>query len=210
MIHCINDYKQNPGMRYELHDLPYEMNALEPHISGKTIKYHHENLQKDYINNLNILLTDTKFTNIDLETIIRIADGPVFYYAAQVWNHTFYFEGLKPGNNSKIKGPFAEIIKNNFGSVSFFKNAFFKAAGSLFVSGWIWLVLNQKGTLGIIMEDHLGNPLRRGLFPLMNCDLWEHAYYLDYQNRRGDYLESFWKLINWELIEKRYYEAISI
>lgn len=195
-------------MKFELLDLPYEMNAFEPFISMKALEYHHGDLQKDYINNLNILIHKTKFENIDLETIIRIADGPVFNYAAQVWNHNFYFEGLKPGNNSKLKGRFAEVIKSNFGTVSFFKHAFFKTAGALFVSGWIWLVLNQNGTLEILRENYAGNPLRSGFIPLMNCDMWEHAYVLDFQNRRTDYLESFWKLINWEVIEQRYNSAI--
>ena len=204
----IRDHKQNRMMKFELPDLPYEINAFEPYISMKTIEYHHGELQKDYINILNNLIPETKFKDIDLETIIKIADGPLFNYAAQVWNHTFYFQGLKPGNNSILKGHFVEVIKNNFGSVSFFKKAFTNAANSSFVSGWIWLVLNPKGSIEILYENHAGNPLRKGFIPLLNCDLWEHAYYLDYQNRRADYLKAFWALINWEMVEKRYNNAI--
>jgi superoxide dismutase, Fe-Mn family len=118
------------------------------------------------------------------------------------------FEGLKPGNDNILKGPFADVIKSNFGSIFFFKSSFAKAALSLFGAGWVWLVLNQKGSLEIILKSNAGNPLRIGLIPLMTCDVWEHAYYLDFQNRRADYLEAFWKLINWEMIEKRYNESV--
>jgi superoxide dismutase, Fe-Mn family len=192
-------------MRFELPDLPYELNSLEPYISGMTLEIHHRKIHQDYVTNLNKLVPGTKFDNIDLETIIKVADGPVFYNAAQVWNHTFYFEGLKPGYNI-LKGPFAEIIKNNFGSIAFFKNTFTKTALSLTGVGWVWLVLNQYGLLELIQEKNAGNPLRNGIVPIMNCDLWEHAYYLDYHSNRQDYLEAFLKLINWEIIEKRYKE----
>jgi superoxide dismutase, Fe-Mn family len=192
-------------MKFELSELPYDLNALEPYISRMNLELHHEKHNQTYIKNLNSRIYGSRFKNLDLETIIKVADGPVFNDAAQVWNHRFYFEGLKPGNNT-LKGPFADVIKRNFGSVSFFKNSFIKAALSLFGAGWVWLVLNPKGLMEIIQKSNAGNPLRIGLVPLMNCDLWEHAYYLDYQNRKNDYLEAFWKLINWEMIEKRYNE----
>lgn len=128
-----------------------------------------------------------------------------FRVRVKIWNHTFYFACLKPEKNYTLKGPFADVIKGSFGSVSFFKDTFVKSAVSLFGSGWIWLVLNPKGSLEIIQESNAGNPLRRGLIPLLTCDVWEHAYYLDYHNRRTDYIEAFWKLINWELIEKKIY-----
>jgi Fe-Mn family superoxide dismutase len=190
-------------MKFELSELPYDLNALEPYISRMNLELHHEKHNQTYITNLNSRINGTKFKNLDLETIIKVADGPVFNDAAQVWNHIFYFEGLKPGNNT-LKGPFADVIKRNFGSVSFFKNSFIKAALSLFGAGWVWLVLNPKGLMEIIQKSNAGNPLRIGLIPLLTCDLWEHAYYLDYQDKRKDYLEAFWKLINWEMIEKRY------
>lgn len=191
-------------MKFELPQLPFEMNALEPYISKKTLEFHHGKHHQAYVTNLNSLIIGTKFENTDLETIIKVGEGPIFNNAAQAWNHTFYFEGLRPGNKYSLKGPFVDVINDNFGSVSFFKDTFIKAAASLFGSGWVWLFLNPKGSLEIIQERNAGNPLRRGLIPLLTCDVWEHAYYLDYQNRRSDYVESFWKLINWELIEKRY------
>jgi Fe-Mn family superoxide dismutase len=195
-------------MEFELSTLPFEMNALEPYISSKTLEFHHGKHHQAYTTNLNTLVQGTRYKNTDLETIIKIVDGPLFNYAAQVWNHNFYFDGLKPSNNHGLTGPFADIINDSFGSISFFKETFVKAAVSLFGSGWVWMVLNPKGTLEIIQMNNAGNPLRIGLIPLLACDVWEHAYYLDYQHRRSDYIESFWKLINWELIEKRYNDAI--
>jgi superoxide dismutase, Fe-Mn family len=194
-------------MKFELSKLPFEMNALEPYISKSTLEYHHGKHHKEDITNLNILISGTKYEIKDLETYIKVSEGPLFNNAAQAWNHSFYFESLKPGNNHLINGRFMEVINESFGSVKFFKDSFIKSAVSLFGSGWVWLVINPKGSLEIIQESNAGNPLRRGLVPLLTCDVWEHAYYLDYQNRRSDYAESFWKLINWELIEKRYYEA---
>jgi Fe-Mn family superoxide dismutase len=173
-------------MKFGIPKLPFEINSLEPFISGKTVMFHHEKYHQVYVVNLNKLITGTKFENKDFETIIKVAEGPIFNNAALAWNHTFYFTGLIPGNNHIIKDSFAGVIKKSFGSVRFFKDTFAR----------------------IIHESNAGNPLRRGLIPLLTCDMWEHAYYLDYQNRRFDYLEAFWKLINWELIEKRYNDAI--
>ena len=195
-------------MKFELPDLPFELAELEPHISKKTLELHYGKHLQAYVTNLNSLIPGTKFENMDLNTIIKIADGAVFYNASQTWNHAFYFEGLKPCPDNALKDQFANIINRSFGSVSFLKNTFSKAAGSLFGVGWIWLVMNPKGFLEIIQEKNAGNPLRTGLVPLMACDMWEHAYYLDYQNRRADYIEAFWKLINWEVIEKRYHDAV--
>ena len=158
----------------------------------------------DYVSNLNKLLNGTKYMNLDLETIIKVSDGSIFNNASQVWNHNFYFGGLKPGNNKALKGPFSDGLKASFGSFSFLKNSFTKAAGSLFGAGWIWLVLNQNGLLEIVPKSNAGNPMRIGVIPIMVCDMWEHAYYLDYQNNHAAYLEAFWKLINWDVIEERY------
>lgn len=194
-------------MKHKLPALPYEMDALESYISRKTLELHHGKHLQAYITNLNKLIPGTKFEDMDLDTIIKVADGPIFNNAAQIWNHTFYFEGLKPGKRI-MEDPFGVVIKSNFGSVSFFKNSFTKAAESLFGAGWVWLVLTQKGSIEILQKSNAGNPLRIGLIPLMNCDLWEHAYYLDYQNRCHEYVNAFWKLINWELIERRYNDAI--
>jgi Fe-Mn family superoxide dismutase len=195
-------------MKFELAELPYDMNAFEPYISRRTFEYHHGKLQKDYVTTLNKLVPDSEFKDSDLVKIIKIASGPVYTYASLVWNHSFYFEGLKPGFNSQPEGSFADIFKKDFGSIAFFKKAFINAANSLSVSGWIWLVVNQKGTMEIIRENQAGNPLRTGSVPLLNCDIWEHAYYLDYQNRRLDYVNSFLGLINWELVDERYRKAI--
>jgi Fe-Mn family superoxide dismutase len=196
-------------MRFELPFLPYELNALEPYISKETLEYHYGKHYNAYLENLNKMIQGTKFNNLDLENIIKVADGPIFNNAALVWNHTFYFECLIPENKNTLKGPFAEVIKRNFGSVEFLKSAFIKAVDSLFGVGWIWLVLNQNGSMEILPKSNAGNPLRIGLMPLMTCDVWEHAYYLDYQHRRCDYADAFWRLINWDIIEKRYKDAIS-
>ena len=195
-------------MRFEVADLPYKTDALEPYLSKKTLEYHYGKHLPAYTANLNRLIPGTTFKNLDLETIIKVADGPVFNYASQVWNHIFYFECLRPGSKNSIKGTLADLIKRDFGTISFFKNAFAKAAGSLFGAGWIWLVLTQDGSIQIMAKSNAGNPLRIGLIPLMTCDLWEHAYYLDYQNRCNDYLNAFWKLINWDVVESRYNHAI--
>jgi Fe-Mn family superoxide dismutase len=191
-------------MKYALPDLPYDMAELEPHISKKTLEFHHGKHLPVYIRNLNSLIPGTKFEDMDLSTIIKIADGPIFNNASQIWNHIFYFEGLRPGKGKNYKGSIADIINMSFGSFTYFKKNFSEIAGSLFGVGWIWLVLNSKGLLEIIEERNAGNPLRRGLVPIMNCDVWEHAYYLDYQNRWQDYIKAFWNLINWEIVEKRY------
>jgi superoxide dismutase, Fe-Mn family len=197
-------------MSFELADLPYNTNALEPYLSKKTIEYHYSKHLHGYVANLNKLIQGTNYKNLDLETIIKVADGPVFNNASQVWNHIFYFECLRPAGKNSIKGPFADVIKRNFGTIAFFKNAFAKAAGSIFGAGWIWMVLDQNGSIQILPRSNAGNPLRIGFIPLMTCDLWEHAYYLDYQHRYNDYIDAFWKLINWNIVETRYNLAIRL
>ena len=195
-------------MKFELVDLPYDLDALEPLISKKTVNFHYWKYHNAYLENLNRLVQGTKFKKLDLETIIKVADGPIFNYASQVWNHTFYFECLIPRSETSMTPSFAEVINNNFGSVAFFKSIFTGAVESFFGVGWVWLVLNQNGSLEIIQKFNAGNPLRIGLIPLLACDVWEHAYYLDYQHRSDQYAEAFWKLINWDLVEKRYNEAL--
>jgi Fe-Mn family superoxide dismutase len=195
-------------MRFEVADLPYKTDALEPYLSKKTLEYHYGKHLTAYTANLNRLIPGTTFKNLDLETIIKVADGPVFNFASQVWNHMFYFECLRPGSINSIKGPLEDLIKRDFGTISFFKNSFVKAAESLFGAGWIWLVLTQDGSLQILPKSNAGNPLRVGFIPIMTCDLWEHAYYLDYQNRYIDYINAFWKLIDWDVVETRYHKAI--
>lgn len=194
-------------MFFELPPLPYEPDALEPHFSKRSIELHYGKHHEAYVNNLNGLVAGTKFEDADLETIIRVAEGTIFNNASQVWNHTFFFESLTPGQGRTLKGPFTKVLAGNFGSVQYCRDTFMKTALSLFGSGWVWLLWNPRGALEIIPENNAGNPLRKGMIPIMNCDLWEHGYYLDYQNRRTDYLNAFWNLINWEIIERRYNEA---
>lgn len=197
-------------MSFLLNDLPYAPDALEPAISKFTIELHHGKYYNNYLTDLNKLVDGTPFAKLDLETIIKVADGPVLYNAAQVWNHSFYFEGLTPGRKISMSASFRRIINKSFGSVSFFKQSFVKEVNSFYGVGWIWLVLNEKGNLEIIPKSNAGNPMRLGNFPLLVCDLWEHSYFLDYQNRCGDYFEAFWRLINWEIVEKRFGEAVII
>lgn len=194
-------------MIFQLPQLNFEWNALEPLLSKNTISFHYGKHYQSYVTDLNKLVVDSRFENTDLETINKLADGPIYNNAAQVWNHNFYFEGLTPDIRNIRNGPFKDLIKESFGSVNHFKNAFILSGMSLFGSGWVWLVLNQKGHLEINQESNAGNPIRRGLVPLLACDLWEHAYYLDYKDQRLDYLISFWKLVDWERVEKRYNNA---
>jgi superoxide dismutase, Fe-Mn family len=197
-------------MKFNLPPLPFNLNGLEPYISRKTLELHYGEHNFGYVKDLNNLLAGTKFNDLDIETIIKIADGPLFNSAAQVWNHSFYFESLTPTATHQPEGLFADLIKSNFGTFSFFRSSFFKSAESLFGAGWVWLVMNPTESIEIIQKSNAGNPLRSGLIPLLNCDMWEHAYYLDYNNRRRDYLEAFWKLVNWEVIGNRYKDAIQL
>jgi superoxide dismutase, Fe-Mn family len=194
-------------MKFVLPPLPYKTDALAPNISEKTLEFHYSKHHQTYVSNLNNLIIGTKFENADLISIIKAEDGPLFNNASQVWNHTFYFESLIHAGKNKLQGPFANVINGSYGSVTLFKETFIKASLSLFGSGWVWLIWNPKGTVEIIQESNAGNPLSKGLIPLLTCDVWEHAYYLDYQNRRSDYLNAFWNLINWEMVEKRFFDA---
>ena len=190
-------------MTFELPKLPYDLDALEPVISKKTLEFHYGKHHQAYVNNLNNLIKGTKFENASLEQIIKEAEGGIFNNGAQVWNHTFYFTGLAPKGLREPAGNIADAINKQFGSFSAFKDEFSKAAATLFGSGWAWLVKNTDGTLEIIQTGNAGNPLRNGLTPLLTCDVWEHAYYLDYQNKRPDYIQAFWNLLDWEVIADR-------
>jgi Fe-Mn family superoxide dismutase len=191
-------------MAFELPRLSYRLNALIPHISEETLEYHYGKHHMAYVNNLNGLLPGTEFEKADLETIIKKAEGGIFNNAAQVWNHTFYFESFSKNGKRKPEGKLADAIIKTFGSFDSFKEQFTKAAVTLFGSGWAWLVKNEDGNLQIIQESNAGNPMRKGLKPLLTCDVWEHAYYIDYRNRRPDYLKSFWEIIDWDIISKRF------
>ena len=191
-------------MAFELPRLSYRLNALIPHIREATLEYHYGKHHMAYVNNLNGLLPGTEFEKADLETIIKKAEGGIFNNAAQVWNHTFYFESFSKNGKRKPEGKLADALIKTFGSFDSFKEQFTKAAVTLFGSGWAWLVKNEDGNLQIIQESNAGNPMRKGLKPLLTCDVWEHAYYIDYRNRRPDYLKSFWEIVDWDIISKRF------
>jgi len=191
-------------MKFELPKLPYELDALEPFVSKRTLEFHYGKHHQTYVTNLNNLVHETKFENADLEIIIKGAEGALFNNAAQVWNHTFFFMSLRKDEKCAPQGKLAESLQKSFGTFADFKDAFTKASLGLFGSGWVWLVKNQGGLLEIIQESNAGNPLRKGLMPILTCDVWEHSYYLDYQNKRADYINAFWSLINWKLIEERF------
>jgi Fe-Mn family superoxide dismutase len=191
-------------MPFQLPELRYKKEALAPVISAETIEFHYGKHHLAYVNNLNGLITGTEYENADLETIIMKAEGPVFNNAAQIWNHTFYFESFSPKGSRIPSGTLADAINGSFGSFTAFQEQFSKAAASLFGSGWAWLVKNKDGALQIIQEPNAGNPLKKGLTPVMTCDVWEHAYYIDYRNRRPDYIKAFWEILDWEIIQKRF------
>jgi len=190
-------------MKHELPKLPYGLDDLAPVISRQTLEFHYGKHHQAYVNNLNNLIVGTKFENSDLETIIHEADGGIFNNGAQIWNHTFYFNTFAPKPKLEPTGKLAEMIIKDFGSLAEFKEKFSKAAATLFGSGWAWLVVDQSGHLEIKQEGNAGNPLKINLTPLITCDVWEHAYYLDYQNRRPDYINSFWGVLDWNIVESR-------
>lgn len=181
-------------MTHTLPQLPYAEDALAPRMSKETIEYHHGKHQRTYVDNLNKLIAGTPYENMSLEEIIVRADGPIFNNAAQDWNHTFFFFTLSPTPKSMPSGPLAEAIDRDFGSFDAFKEQFTSAAAALFGSGWTWLVKDRDGKLSIRPMPNAGNPLRDGLTPLLTVDVWEHAYYIDYRNRRAEFLKNFWDL----------------
>ena len=191
-------------MKFELPPLPYALDALEPQISQKTLEFHYGKHHQAYVNNLNNLVPGSPFEDADLEKIVNEADGGIFNNGAQVWNHTFYFNSFSPNGGGEPKGELAEAINKTFGSFDAFKDEFSKAAATLFGAGWAWLVKKSDGSLEIVKESNAGNPLRTGVAPILTCDVWEHAYYLDKQNKRPDYIADFWKVIDWNIVSGRY------
>jgi Fe-Mn family superoxide dismutase len=192
-------------MKFELPKLSYAVEALAPAIGKETVEFHHGKHFQTYINNLNGLIQGTKFENADLETIVRESDGAIFNNAGQVWNHDIYFKTLSPFPKSEPSGKLLEAIKKSFGSFGEFKEEFGKAAVSLFGSGWAWLYKKDDGTLAISQEQNAGNPIHsRTGTPLIGCDVWEHSYYLDYQNRRVDYVKNYWNILDWKVIENAF------
>lgn len=196
-------------MSHKLPELPYGQEALQPHISKETLEYHYGKHHATYVTNLNNLLTGTGLENMPLEELIVSLDKlpadkrtPVFNNAAQVFNHTFYWNGFRPKAGGEPTGKIAQAITQNFGSFQTFKENFSKAAIGQFGSGWAWLVKNKEGKLEITATANAGCPLTEGKKPLLTCDVWEHAYYIDYRNLRAKYVESFWNLVNWDFVEK--------
>lgn len=191
-------------MKHVLPKLPYSPEALEPHISKKTIEYHYGKHHMTYVQKLNDLIQGTSFEDMHLEDIIMKADGGIFNNAAQVWNHTFYWEGFSANGKNAPESALLDAIEKEFGSFEKFKEAFAQKAATLFGSGWTWLVKKADGNLEIVQTSNAENPMRTGDTPLLTCDVWEHAYYLDYQNRRPEYIAAFWKLVDWDIVSKRF------
>ncbi len=191
-------------MEHKLPELPYAKDALAPHISAETLDYHYGKHHQTYVTNLNKLIVGTEFADATLEDIIKKASGGLFNNAAQVWNHSFYWNCLSPKGGGEPTGELAKAINKAFGSFADFKEKFSQTAITTFGSGWAWLVKNGGGELEIISTGNAGTPLTVGKAPLLACDVWEHAYYVDYRNARPKYVEAFWNLVNWEFAAKNF------
>ncbi len=191
-------------MEHTLPALPYAMDALQPHISKETLEFHYGKHHQTYVTNLNNLIKGTEFENASLEDIVKKSSGGVFNNAAQIWNHTVYWNSLSPKGGGKPAGALAAAIDAKWGSFDAFKEAFTKSAVGNFGSSWTWLVKKADGSLDIVNTSNAATPVTTADKPLMTCDLWEHAYYIDYRNRRPDYLGAFWSLVNWDFAAKNF------
>ncbi|MCS5708846.1 superoxide dismutase [Fe] [Candidatus Berkiella cookevillensis] len=192
-------------MAIELPALPYDLDALQPHISKETLEFHYGKHHRAYVDNLNKLIADnTEFADQTLETIILKSSGGIFNNAAQVWNHTFYWNCLKPNGGGLPTGKLAEAINQSFGSFEAFKEKFTQTAITTFGSGWAWLVKKQDGSIDLVSTSNAATPMTQNQKALLTCDVWEHAYYIDYRNARPKYLEHFWELINWDFVAENF------
>ena len=191
-------------MTFELPALPYAKDALAPHISAETIEFHYGKHHQTYVTNLNNLVPGTEFEGLSLEDIVKKSSGGIFNNAAQVWNHTFYWNCLSPNGGGAPTGGLANAIDRTFGSFDKFKEEFTKCAVTTFGSGWAWLVKNANGTLELVSTSNAGCPLTADQTPILTCDVWEHAYYIDFRNLRPKYLEAFWTLVNWDFASANY------
>jgi len=191
-------------MTFELPKLPYAMDALAPHISKETLEYHYGKHHQTYVNNLNQLLVDSPLAGKSLEDIIMQSEGGMFNNAAQVWNHSFYWTCLSPIGGNLAQGKLLTAIEAQFGSFEEFRAQFSKVALTTFGSGWAWLVENKDKTLAITSTSNADTPMRHGQKALLTCDVWEHAYYIDYRNARASYIEHFWNLVNWDFVETQF------
>lgn len=199
-----NNPKNKVNMKFEKVALPYATDALEPVISKQTVELHYGKHHQAYVDNLNKLVVGTKFENADLETVVKESDGAIFNNAGQILNHNIYFTSFKKDGGGEPTGKLAEAITEQFGSFDQFKEQFNAAGTSVFGSGWVWLAKDQSGKLSILKESNAGNPLTSGLTPVLGFDVWEHSYYLDYQNRRADHLKELWKIVDWDVVSARY------
>lgn len=197
-----DNLKNNIDMTYTVPALPYEMDALSPAMSRETLEYHYGKHLRTYVDNLNRLIEGTPYKDMEIEKIICEADGAVYNNAAQTWNHIFFFDTLTP-SQKPIPARLEELLKRDFGSVDEFIAKFSEKAVGLFGSGWVWLVADEGGKLSIVAEPNAGNPLRAGLRPLLTVDVWEHAYYIDYRNRRADFVKSYWNIVDWDKVDSR-------
>jgi Fe-Mn family superoxide dismutase len=191
-------------MEHTLPQLPYPLDALSPFISKETLEYHYGKHHQTYVTNLNNLIKGTEFEAASLEEIVKKAAGGVFNNAAQVWNHTFYWNSMKPNGGGAPTGALADAINAKWGSFEKFKEEFTKCAVGTFGSGWAWLVKKADGTLDLVSTSNAGTPLTTDVTPLMTCDVWEHAYYVDTRNARPKYVENFWNVVNWDFASKNF------
>ncbi|MCL4427919.1 MAG: superoxide dismutase [Fe] [Deltaproteobacteria bacterium] len=191
-------------MEHKLPELPYALDALQPHISKETLEYHYGKHHNAYVNNLNNLIKGTEFQDLGLEDIIKKSSGGIFNNAAQAWNHTFYWHCLSPNSKGRPDGNLAKAIEIKFGTFDDFKKQFSQTAATLFGSGWAWLVKNHDGSIELMATSNAGTPMTSGKTALLTCDVWEHAYYIDYRNARPSYIEHFWNLVNWEFVAKNF------
>src|SRR5690554_382657 len=199
-----NNSKNRETMKFEKVALPYATDALEPVISKTTVELHYGKHHQAYVDNLNKLVVGTEFENADLETVVKKSSGAIFNNAGQILNHNLYFTSFKPNGGGEPKGKLAEAINAQFGSFDKFKEEFNAAGVSVFGSGWVWLAKDANGKLSIEKESNAGNPITKGLTPILGFDVWEHSYYLDYQNRRADHLKEVWKIVDWDVVSARY------
>ena len=191
-------------MEHKLPVLDYSFDALEPHLSKETLEFHYGKHHQSYLNNLNNAIKGTEFENYTLEEIIHKSTGPVFNSSAQVWNHSFYWKCLSPNGGGEPTGELLNAIIKKWGSFDKFKQEFNALAISVFGSGWAWLVKNSHGELELVPTSNAHTPLTSNSKALLTCDVWEHAYYIDYRNSRPNYLEAFWKIVNWSFVQKNF------
>jgi Fe-Mn family superoxide dismutase len=191
-------------MEHKLPPLPYAMDALQPHISKETLEFHYGKHHQAYVTNLNNLIKGTEFENAGLEDIIKKASGGLFNNAAQVWNHTFYWNCLSPKGGGEPTGALSAAINKKWNSFATFKDEFSKSAVGNFGSGWTWLVKKADGSVDLANTSNAATPLTGADKPLMTCDVWEHAYYVDYRNARPEYVKAYWNLVNWEFVAKNF------